>query len=212
MSDLDNYKIARKAGRLGLEELGRMKGFRNFGPYEESPESQTKNLGQEVELTPSEFEDVGTLGDVESRFGIKPFDVEEYQRRIGETYRPARQRLGSGLASARSAAASRLGGRSATPEHAFAPIESQYFNDMSGLEGGQAEAELGAIDKGRQQDLISGSFLQDILARKDAYRMGKFGLRRGVNADLLKLEESKSTPLEDLLAVGGTVAKFVKPL
>jgi hypothetical protein len=156
------------------------------------------------------FAGIGSLGDVQTKFGIKRRTAKDVSR----TFDPARRNLATRLARSRSAAAGRMGSGLATPEAVFAPIESTYADAFGDLESRAAQTGL-EVERGDER--YAADFLDRIFGNQNQFGLQKQNLllsnRQAKSAalqDYLNSLDADST-LDDILGIAGTAAKFVKP-
>jgi hypothetical protein len=97
-------------------------------PRREKGEELYGKLLRDIPSTPEE---------VSQRFGISSD--------VSGVYNPLKRNLATGLSRARGAAAAR-GGRSATPENLFAPIEGSFAESLGSLESEEGKSKIGRED------------------------------------------------------------------
>ena len=148
---------------------------------------------------PNEFAGINSISDIYTKYGISPFS--------SSTYAPAKRSLGTSLARSRSALTDRLGGRSANPEYAFSGLEGAHAGAYSDLLGQEEQAKVGS-------ERFGAGFLANILGQKQG--ANERGVDRRLSAEQMRANAirdyiaslSDSSTFDDILAIGGTAAKF----
>jgi len=185
-------------------------GFFTSDYEEQAPRYTRENLGG-IDALQSEFADVEGMGQIASKYGVTPFDIKAYNKGVGDLYGGKKRALGSSLGRRRQALTNRLGGQSANPEYAFSSLEGGYADAYAGLEGDEAGATLAGQDREREAQRYSAQLLAQLLGKKEQFGLNKQGLRnQAVGGYLASLDQTSG--FDDLLALGGTAAKFVKPI
>lgn len=161
-----------------------------------------------------QFEGINSLADIESRFGIKPFDVGGYQSQVGGVFNPLKQNLNTQAGIARKKSFSQYGNMG-TPEFATQGINANLSQELGDLQSQEASNMLRGFDMGREQDNFTGGFLRDILGEKQGYgerkygrKLATLGARGGSLQDYLNSLSGAST-FNDILSVAGTASKFL---
>ena len=131
-----------------------------------------ESLLADIKGNESEFAGIEGLGDLETKFGIKPFDLAGRQKNVKGIFDVGRRNLGNQLAKSRIATASRVG-NSATPEYLFQPVEAAFAGKQSELESGEAQAQFGLQDQERQSQFQSAQLLSDIFGKKEGAKSRK---------------------------------------
>jgi hypothetical protein len=132
------------------------------------------------------FQGIGNIGQLKQKFGLPQWDESTYRRMVGDIFAPAKRSLNTGLARSRSAQASRLGNRAATPEYAFAPLEAGYADAMSNLEGQKAGSILSGFERSQDRDFN----LSDLMSQ------------------IFQQNANQPNWLDDILSVAGTGANI----
>jgi hypothetical protein len=186
-----------------------------------APEMFSGNIGEYDQLlrsiinNKSQFQNVNNLGDVQSRFGISPFNRMDYQKQVGSVFSPLKQNLATANADARKRAVSKYGTRG-TPEFLSAGVDAQFAGERNNLQSQEAGAGLAGFDKERESNWMNANFLKDILSQRDQFGQNKFNQRlaglsgkTGAIGNYVNSLSNAST-FDDILSLGGTAAKFFK--
>lgn len=161
-------------------------------PREREGTKRYEDILREVEGMKSSLGDISTVGDVRGKFGLGG---------TSGLYGAAKRNLATRRGQALSSASARMGSRVANPEAIFSGIEGEFAGAFGDIEQQEAEA-------GLQDERIVAALLRDILGARDEYGMRKMGLKGGATADYLG-SLSGASGFNDILALAGTVAKFV---
>lgn len=178
--------------------------------YEEQAPRYTREQMNRIGALKSDFEGINDLTSLSSKFGLTPFDLKGYRSDVSNLFGTKKRALGSSLGRSRAALTNRLGGQSANPEYAFSGLEGSYADAYAGLEGAEAGQLLAGEDRSRENERYTAGLLESIFGKKDAFKLNKENSRtQAMQAYLRSLDDTSG--FDDLLALGGTAARFVQP-
>lgn len=106
----------------------------DYGSWESGLRGALGNQYTAVHGYQSPYDSIKNRNDLMSTFGL--------QDSVSSMFDPARTNLRNQLGQSRSAAANRMGGRSANPEMQFGGIEQGYASALGGLESQASQAQL----------------------------------------------------------------------
>lgn len=140
-----------------------------------------------------EFQNIQGMGDVQSQYGLQPFDLQGYQSNVRQAYDPARRTMATkrGQALRRS-----LSSRDATPGMTNAGVETAFAGADASLEGDQAQGELAGFDKQTQSNQYNANFLRQLFGDKENSAYRKLGTK------------SNASTFDDLMAGLSTGAEL----
>lgn len=168
--------------------------------------------GSIVDGTYSSNYGVREIGDVRNKFGLNKFDMPGYKKQVKGVFDPARSRLGTKLAQARKAVASRNNGMIGQPELNFSPVENGFADAFGNLEESQAQTELGGFDKEQENNRSVAAFFKSIQDGNDQFALNKLGLKHNLlNSKQGSISNyldslSDDSMFDDFLGVANTAA------
>lgn len=171
-------------------------------PREREGRKYSKRIMDEWGRLQSSDAGVNTLEDVMQKYGLRKRSMDDVSRAMN----PARGNLATRLAMMRSGAARRMSGANAMPELTFGNIDNYGAQAFGELEGDIAEK---GLDVERTDEMNVANMLRQILAGKDVFGMNRLkGKSDSLDSYLNSL--SGASTFDDILALGGTAAKFIK--
>jgi hypothetical protein len=172
-----------------------------------------ENLQRGIE-DPKNPLNVSSLQGLNRTYGLSPFDQGQYRKDVSNVFGERKRGLATGAAGARRSLASRLGQQgSATPEFGFSAVDDSYLKSLGLLEGEQADANLAGLDKERQASQFNAGFLGNLVNTSTGRRIQGEQVKQGAlnsGRDWLTNRENQPNTLDDILAVAGAAAPFLK--